>query len=56
MEDYYYENTSKKEVILKLFLGIVIVPTSPDLMKARAPILDTVLKAGIPPRFVLLNA
>ena len=25
MEDYYYENTSKKEIILKLFLGIVIV-------------------------------
>ena len=25
MEDYYYENTSKKEIIFKLFLGIVIV-------------------------------
>ena len=25
MEDFYYENTSKKEVIFKLFLGIVIV-------------------------------
>lgn len=25
MEDYYYENTSKKEVIFKLFIGIVIV-------------------------------